>query len=72
MGNADLTTVASYLHLGEAEVAKAALADSGVMAMVHQDDEGGLNPGFFNDYRVRLVVRSEDREAAVAVLGLEG
>ena len=61
-------TIATFLHRGEAEVARARLADAGYAAIIHQDDEGGLNPGFFQDYGVRLVVTGADAVAAAAVL----
>ena len=67
-----LITVGSYLHRGEAEIARARLDAEGIAAMVVADDEGGLNPGFFTEYRVRLEVRACDRVVAAAVLGSNG
>lgn len=62
--------VADYLYRGEAEVAKALLASQGIPALVRADDEGGLNPGFFSEYRVVLLVNAHDLDEARAVLGL--
>jgi proteasome lid subunit RPN8/RPN11 len=67
-----LVTVGSYLHKGEAEVGRAHLAAEGIAAVVIADDEGGLNPGFYADYRVRLAVQLHDRFPAAAVLGPAG
>ncbi len=68
MTDSALTTVASYLSRGDAEIARARLAGEGLDAIVQADDEGGLNPGFFAEYRVRLVVRAADAARAAAVL----
>ena len=68
MEDLDLVTVATYLFRHEAEIAKAHLVAEGIASVVQADDEGGLNPGFFAEYGVRLVVKSEQRSAAQAVL----
>ncbi len=68
MEDLDLVTVATYLFRHEAEIARAHLAAEGIASVVQADDEGGLNPGFFADYGVRLVVTNEQRSAAEAVL----
>ena len=64
-----LATAAAFLHRDEAEIAGARLRAEGIDAMVVADDEGGLNPGFFSEYRVRVVVRREDVTAARTILG---
>ena len=64
----DEVTVATYLHRGEAEICLALLSSAGIAARVVADDEGGLNPGFFADYAVRLVVRPGDLETARVLL----
>jgi len=69
MDDLDLATVAVFLLRHEAEIARARLAAEGIPALVQADDEGGLNPGFFAAYGVRLVVRREEQAAAAAVLG---
>ncbi|MFC2177104.1 Mov34/MPN/PAD-1 family protein [Actinomycetota bacterium] len=62
--------VADYLFRGDAEVARALLDSQGIKAHVRADDEGGLNPGFFSEYRVVLEVSAADVGDARAVLGL--
>jgi proteasome lid subunit RPN8/RPN11 len=62
-------TVAAYLTRGDAEVARAVLAAAGIPAAIRADDEGGLNPGFFADYRVRLEVTPDRIEEARSLLG---
>lgn len=66
-------TIGSYLHRDEAEIAAARLRAGGIIGRVVADDEGGLNPGFFAEYRVRVVVRPTDEAEATAILsGEEG
>jgi proteasome lid subunit RPN8/RPN11 len=69
VANLDLVTAATYALRHEAEIARARLNAAGIDALVQADDEGGLNPGFFAEYGVRLVVRREDLVAAVELLG---
>lgn len=69
---AGLVTVETFLHRDEAEIAKAHLAAEGVEAMVIADDEGGLSPGFFAEFRVRLVTTVASRAVAWEVLGVAG
>ena len=57
-------TVATYGFRDEAEVSRAHLASLGIVARIAVDHEGGLNPGFFADYAVRLIVMEEDAVAA--------
>ena len=64
----DLATVAVFLHRDEAELAKARLAADGIEAAIRQDDEFGLNPGFYARYGVRLEVRANDRDVAGQIL----
>ena len=64
----DLVTVGTYPLRHEAEIARARLAAEGIPALVQADDEGGLNPGFFAEYGVRLVVKSEQHREAEEVL----
>jgi hypothetical protein len=59
-----LETVALYELRHEAEVARALLDSAGIEAVVVADDEGGLNPGFFARYGIRVVVRSTDLDDA--------
>lgn len=65
----DLPAVRVYLTRGDAEVGKAVLGSAGIDALVLADNEGGLNPGFYQRYGVRLVVRREDLSLARSTLG---
>jgi proteasome lid subunit RPN8/RPN11 len=65
------STVAVYEVRSDGEIAKARLAADGIVARLSVDDEGGLNPGFFSLYGVRLVVRPEDLDDAYESLGIE-
>lgn len=67
----DLPAVRVYLTRGDAEVARAHLGAEGVDALIIADNEGGLNPGFYAHYGVRLVVRPEDLDDARAILGYD-
>jgi proteasome lid subunit RPN8/RPN11 len=62
--------VAQFLYRDEAEIARAHLAAEGIQAIVLAEDEGGLNPGFFSEYRVVVIVNSGDATAAREVLGI--
>lgn len=64
-------TVAVYPYRSDAEIAVARLAADGIDAVIHQDDEGGLNPGFFKRYGVRVEVDHGDMEDALESLGIE-
>ena len=68
---AGLTTVHVYPFRADAEIAVARLAADGVNAAIRQDDEGGLNPGFFHRYGVRVEVPSADLDDARESLGIE-
>ena len=52
----DLVTVAVYPTRSDAEIVRARLISEGIEAIVIADDEGGLNPGFYSSYGVRVVV----------------
>jgi proteasome lid subunit RPN8/RPN11 len=67
----DPPAVRVYLTRGDAEVARAHLSAEGIDALVIADNEGGLNPGFYAHYGVRVVVRPEDLVEARAVLGYD-
>jgi proteasome lid subunit RPN8/RPN11 len=60
----ELVTIASFDHRGDAEITCAHLVAGGIPALVQADNEGGLNPGFFSEYHVRVVVRKQDEAAA--------
>jgi proteasome lid subunit RPN8/RPN11 len=67
----DLATVAVYPVRSDAEIVRARLASEGVEALVIADDEGGLNPGFYARYGVRVVVAVADLAAAYEALDLD-
>lgn len=64
----DLVTVRVFPTRSDAEIVKARLVAAGIEALVFADDEGGLNPGFYAYYGVRVAVRESDREAAEYLL----
>ncbi|MEN8040030.1 MAG: M67 family metallopeptidase [Actinomycetota bacterium] len=64
-------TAAVYEIRSDAEIARARLAADGIEAWLSVDDEGGLNPGFYARYGIRLVVRPEDLDDAYESLGIE-
>lgn len=65
------STVHTYPVRSDAEIARIRLEADGIRSFVAADDEGGLNPGFFRDYGVRLVVDTADLDAARTSLGIE-
>lgn len=65
----ELDTAAVYELRHEAEVARALLAAAGIESMVVADDEGGLSPGFFAHFGIRVVVQAADLEEARRLLG---
>jgi len=67
--DSESVALGSFLYRGEAEVARARLDSHGIPAYVRADDEGGLNPGFFRDYRVVLVVPADRAAEALTILG---
>ncbi|MFV2001291.1 MAG: Mov34/MPN/PAD-1 family protein [Acidimicrobiia bacterium] len=66
-----LVTVQVYPYRSDAEIASARLAADGIRSAVHADDEGGLNPGFFSHYGIRLEVDESDLDDAFESLGVE-
>lgn len=67
----DIATVHVYATRAEADIAVARLAADGIASAVRADDEGGLNPGFYSSYGVRVVVGSADVNDAYESLGIE-
>lgn len=67
----DLATVAVHTTRSDAEIVRARLVSAGIACLVIADDEGGLNPGFYSSYGVRVVVGAAELSRARAVLGLE-
>jgi len=64
-------TVAVYPFRSDADIAVARLAADGIQSAIRADDEGGLSPGFFTRFGVRVEVDSEDIEDAYESLGIE-
>ena len=60
--------VATYVHLGEAEVTKAHLAANGIEAFIIDDVEAGTIP-VEGEGGVVVAVRAQDAELAREVLG---
>ncbi len=71
MAGPSLASVRVYPRRGDAEIAAAVLRSEGIDAVVVAEDEGGLNPGFYSSFGVRLSVRAEDLARARAALGIE-
>lgn len=67
----ELATVHVYTTRSDAEIARAKLVGEGIDALVIADDEGGLNPGFYDHYGVRVVVRADQVAAARRALDIE-
>ncbi|MGI9665533.1 MAG: Mov34/MPN/PAD-1 family protein [Acidimicrobiia bacterium] len=67
----DQVTVATYPFRSDAEIGKARLAADGIRSAVKADNEGGLNPGFYKEYGVRLEVADSDLDDALDSLGIE-
>lgn len=62
--------VKQYLYRDEAEIGRAALNSAGIAAVVRAEDEGGLSPGFYSEFRVALLVNDSDLATAREVLGI--
>jgi hypothetical protein len=62
--------VLTFANRQEAELAKGALAASGIEAMVAADDAGGEIPGLDIGQGVGVFVRDEDLPAARELLGV--
>ncbi len=71
MAKSSPASVRVYPRRGDAEVAAAVLRAEGIDSVVVAEDEGGLNPGFFSSFGVRLSVRPEDLARACEALGIE-
>lgn len=66
-----LVTVQVYSYRSDAEIAVARLAADGIQSAIRADDEGGLSPGFFTRFGVRVEVDAFDLEDAYESLGVE-
>ncbi|MEN8233978.1 MAG: M67 family metallopeptidase [Actinomycetota bacterium] len=67
----ELVTVTVFETRSDAEIVRARLIASGIDALVFADNEGGLNPGFYARYGVRVVVAEENLADARHTLGIE-
>ena len=67
----DLVTVAVYPTRSDAEIVRARLISDGIEAIVIADNEGGLNPGFYSSYGVRVVVAAPNLTEARESVGVE-
>ena len=66
-----LVTVQVYPYRSDADIAVARLGADGIRAVVRVDNEGGLSPGFFTRFGVRVEVNVDDLEDAYESLGIE-
>lgn len=64
-------TVAVYDVRSDGEIARARLAADGIDSRLSVDNEGGLSPGFFAVYGIRLIVHPDDLDDAYQSLGIE-
>lgn len=63
------TTIATYPTLHDAELAQNRLEDRGIPAFVARDDAGGAYPQMQLTRGVRLMVRRQEADEALALLG---
>ena len=64
----EIVVVRTYGSEVEAQIAQAALASNGIPSIVLPDNAGGMLPMLQVLFPVRLAVRRDDHEAAIAVL----
>jgi len=69
MKDSEVVEVASFVNRIEAELAQSALEAVEIESVVSADDAGGLRPHHWLS-GVRLLVRAEDAERALELLGL--
>lgn len=66
----DLSCIKTYNNKVEAEIAKGLLEANGIKAIVSVDDCGGMRPHLqLSVWGVRLLVKREDAQKALEVLG---
>ena len=68
MDHPDLVVVRTFLNSFDAELAKSALEAAQIESMIRADDAGGMRPHLWMG-GIELVVRLEDAERAIEVLG---
>ena len=64
----DLVVLRTFENVIDAELAKSALEAADVDSFIQTDDAGGMRPHLGMN-QVRLVVRSDDAERALGILG---
>jgi len=64
----DLIVLRTFENVVAAELAKSALEAADVNSFIQADDAGGMRPHLGMN-RVRLVVRSDEKEKALSILG---
>ena len=66
----ELISFRTYTNRVEAELAKGLLGENGIKAIISADDAGGARPDLlWSKGGAKLLVKEEDREAAIQVLG---
>ena len=66
---ADLVCIKTYPSRIDANIAQGLLEVNGIKSMVSADDAGGMHPGIlWGTGGARLIVRQEDKEAALRLL----
>ena len=68
MKGIDLVVLRTFENVIAAELAKSALEAADVDSFIQTDDAGGMRPHLGMN-QVRLVVRSDDAERALGILG---
>ncbi len=59
-----------YYDEVSAEIAKQALADQGIRAIISRDDAGGMNPALQYAFRIRLLVLNKDLDRGREILNI--
>jgi len=70
--HSELVVLRTYSTVIDAELAKSALESVGIDSMIRSDNKGGQSPGLSFVRGVELLVRTNDVEAAIDTLDVEG
>jgi hypothetical protein len=68
MTDSQLIVIRTFLNTIDAELAKSALDAADIASMIRADDAGGMRPHMWMG-GVELLVKAEDAEAALDILG---
>lgn len=68
MSDAQLVVVRTFLNQIDADIARGALEAAEIESMISADDAGGQRPHLWMG-GIRLLVRAEDAERAIEILG---